>query len=379
MDPSVSQPFTLRVRASTGQSLLQQAAAALRAGQWIEFTPANINAVTFFDPNQVPPAAASGWPPGNLNIFYDSPGHVSCDWFGRAVHDPMTKSVRWTGMGSGGTDPHSWRVTHQVLYDEAANAFSTKRALWPDQSSGHQYYHNLINVAGRRHYRRVSGNSKPSSSLYAWKQQDLDTGVWLATEIPPTGSSATSSPAEFWPRLGTHGSILELDQFGTVKRYDIGSVSGWTSFATGLGAYVGGAMFLQPNADDGNGILVLGSLTAPYPCIGLKRDASAVVLKDLPWPADLGGTDERMGGSKLSVDPLSTKVLMFARDGLIYEASTETGIWVQRGPITPEVTYGNGVMVCVPCYLPSYGVHWFLKPATSPSPGSAKGFLYKHG
>jgi hypothetical protein len=69
----------------------------------------------------------------------------------------------------------------------------------------------------------------------------------------------------------------------------------------------------------------------------------------------------------MSAGPPPIKVMVPGRDRLLaYEASTET---VQRGPITPEVTRGCGMVVCA-CHLPSHGVHWSLL-STSASPGSA--------
>ncbi len=368
------------VAAAEVPSQLQIEADLTAPGTWREFSPSNMAEKTFYDPWAVPPLGESS--PGSfvrageLTVFFDSPGHISTDWFGRAVHDRVTKKVMWTGMGSGGTRSETWRVNHQVIYDERTNLLSTKRAVWGPagkHSSSHQYAQNLINEKGREHYRRVSGYAEPASNQGAWHRYNLDTGVWSATVIPSANNQSMACGADFWPQLGPLGSITEMTEHGKLRRFDI-ATSVWSDHTAA--AFNTWVMFLQPNADAGKGVMVGLRTSAPYQTFGVRLDGTIVLYGNAPVtsPPEYGAASP----SKMLADPLSSKMLFFNyKDKRIYELDTDIpgAAWVDKSAFPPALT--AVFPYACPCYLPAYGVLWFLLPSTTPA--NNKGLIYKHG
>lgn len=370
--------LTLTAAAGVTPSQLAIEAGLTAPGTWREFSPSNMFEKAFYDPWAVPPLGEVQ-PPGSfvragtISVFFDSPGHTSTDWFGRVVHDRATQKVMWTGMGSGGTRPETWRVTHQVIYDEKTNLLSTNRAVWGPvgkHSASHQFGLSLINEKGREHYRRVSGYAEPTSDVGVWRRYNLDTGMWSPVPIPRSGASNVACGADFWPQLGSMGSIMEVSQHGKLRRYDV-ATGVWSDHAIALDSW---EMFLQPNADGGNGVMIGIQAVTPFKTWGAKLDGTIVSYANAPNIAQYGYATP----SKMLADPQSNTMLFFnAKDGRIYTLDTNTpgAAWVDHSAMHPDLL--AIFFQAIPCYLPAYKVIWFLLPSTTQAKN--KGLIYRHG
>jgi hypothetical protein len=310
-------------------------AAQMQAGQWRELSTNGFN---------------------NGNILVPSTGIGSIlQYADEAQWDPVGRKVYIIGTSRGsGNYGHSNQAW--VVYNESTNTWSAM----PNPSfyiGAHSYDHAAIDPANGMYYIRLAGKTDV-------RRCNLANTYWSGLPAIPTGWTTCCTGLEYFPEL--NGVVFVAPQDGGGKFYLFNtSTNQWSSipepFAVGhyhvIAKYNPVHQFLYfGGGNDGN----------PSGLYKLDKDKGVTRLADAPVSL---GTNSGVH----TVDPVSGKLLVFARNKSTYVYDPAGNAWKTAGSHSLVDPYDNIVSVAVS--LPEYSVNLIVRHGYD---NVGKVYLYKH-
>jgi hypothetical protein len=294
-------PAELAYRIRDGSSYWQRVAAGLAEGDMSSnIAPASLNSTVAMTN-------------GNTRPNEGAPNDTCWDWnFGKYGYDPVRR--RLLGIGAPAGLVPSGETVRVVTYNEMDDEWVSTENPFSDQI-GHFYDTNAVDLTNRWHWKKTF-----NGGLFRW---DLDSDTRLSGSISLPGTTSLVPGVEFWPDIGTKGSLFLL--YSSVRRYDV-DTSTWSlpiNNTTPMGDYHCFGQ-LQPNADSGNGMIVYGGGNSSVKCYGLKSDLTAVEFDDMPASWVIDASNRPMA----AIHPKrgSRKFVRY-HNGTLYTLDTDTGAW----------------------------------------------------
>lgn len=339
---------------------LAQTAAAMQAGEWIEFASNNLE-----------PTLAQTVCGATGSIFPYSED---------AVWDPVSHRVYFIGsdhiyIG----DCPNLIGQRFISYSEASNGWSVMpNPAWFVPRVAHGYDHSAIDSANGVFYHHPYGNGDRGTHRY-----DITASIWLA-DTPTAPTRACCAGVEYFPEFvgadsGTTPGGLIFAADGNVWAHRT-ATNKWTGALSNSRLNYGEYHTLaEYNPVHKVVIFGGGEIYSPYQVFRtlykLAADGTISALNDAPFSL-------RVNLSLVTVDPVSGDYLVFGPNGEFYVFDVINNTWTLKTGAPPFAAPRRDsnvttVDLVVAAPISTYGVVMFIKHF----PGNAaqtKVYLYKH-
>lgn len=271
-----------------------------------------------------------------------------------AVWDTVGRQLLFGGAG------HNDPVGQYIRYSDATNTWSTFSGS--GLGANHAYDHHAIDTANRILYRRRVDSQTV-------ERYNIAAGNWDSIANIPYGTGSVGAALEFFPEIGglvyVQGRGGNGRSLGQIYVYDV-STQKWTLKQNDV------PMGEIQNFAEYNPVhrLIIfgGGLTDNAGSSDVhKMDATGKITKMKNAPVQMGITF-----TAVTVDPVSGKFLVFAKDGRMFEYDVVADVWTQKGSHNLLNTYSDLDVTATP--VANYGVVMLVKSDFNQS----KVLVYKH-
>jgi hypothetical protein len=270
-----------------------------------------------------------------------------------AVWDTVGRQFLFYGSGHG--DP----IGRFIRYSDATNSWSTLSDSGRAASiSNHAYDHHALDSANRILYRRMVDSRMV-------ERYDIAAGTWGRLVDIPYSLGSVAGALEFFPEMGAliyiQGRGGDGANLGQIYIYDVATAK-WTFKQNNVPM---GEIHNFAEYNPVHKLVIFGGGEGSSDVH--KMDATGKVTKMKNAPVQMGITF-----TTVTVDPVSGKFLVFAKDGRTFEYDVVADVWTQKGLHNLLNTYSDLDVTATP--VANYGVVMLVKSDFNQS----KVLVYKH-
>ena len=309
--------------------------------------------------------------PGTFRTFTDAPTAAQfsdgsaegiLSFAVRMVYNPIGRRIQFVGSGH---NPSGGLMT-RLEYDEITRTWDNSLTLPVTNNWQHAGCRNAIDpTTGDHFYNLRAANS--GMRVLRESTRNWDT----VANIPLGPFSEGEWGNEYFPEIGAFIACDSAqNDHGILQWNDTGGTGSWSQFVT--------AAAIDENGDGSGGIcakytplgggqVLVGGAAGGGAQIAymIESDATATRLTALPGFTDgqdlPGSINTGAAGGRITKDPVSNKLLIFARDGVVYAWGPGDSGWANVD------THGYaGENWFTTCEIPEYGVNMLF--AGNPSP-----------